>query len=77
MFSRGKLKLSEKCFDKNYLVQSGAFMSCKLYFCRSNDISFFFFSFLRSFAQRGKNIFGRKLNVITEKRSVSCSLYIK
>lgn len=77
MFSRGKLKLSEKCFDKNYLVQSGAFMSCKLYFYRSNYISFFFFSFLRSFVQRGKNIFGRKLNVITEKRSVSCSLYIK
>lgn len=42
MFSQGKLKLSEKCFDKNYLVQSGAFMSCKLYFYRSNYISFFF-----------------------------------
>lgn len=39
----------------------------------------FFFSFFwgGSFVQRGKNIFGRKLNVITEKRSVSCSLYIK
>lgn len=54
--------------------------TCKLYFCRSNTfyIFFSFFFFLPSFVvQWGKNIFGRKLDVVTEKRSVSCSLYIK
>lgn len=58
----------------------GTFIPCKLYFCRSNTfyIFFSFFFFLPSFVvQWGKNIFGRKLDVVTEKRSVSCSLYIK